>query len=146
MSGSYSTPESYVDTQVKLLQSESLIEDVIDKLKLHKLRPTGWRAWNAERPRLDRMVRPSRFRKKRIDPADTTQSDVRPRRPGPPAGWAQFMELQFVDHILDEGFALQELDLRVHIRFGRAVAPGHVAWILHVLEVGALKLQGCLTR
>ncbi len=38
------TPESYVETQVKLLQSESLLEDVIDKLKLHKDRPTGWRA------------------------------------------------------------------------------------------------------
>jgi capsular exopolysaccharide synthesis family protein len=42
--GSYATPESYVETQVKLLQSESLLEDVIDKLKLHKERPTGWRA------------------------------------------------------------------------------------------------------
>src|SRR5712692_7121262 len=45
-SGSYSTPESYVETQVKLLQSESLLEDVIDKLKLEE-RPTigGWRAF-----------------------------------------------------------------------------------------------------
>src|SRR6266853_3033861 len=42
--GSYTTPESYVKTQVKLLQSESLLEDVVDKLKLHKERPTGWRA------------------------------------------------------------------------------------------------------
>jgi len=42
--GSYTTPESYVETQVKLLQSESLLEDVVDKLKLHKERPTGWRA------------------------------------------------------------------------------------------------------
>ena len=33
--GSYASPESYVETQVKLLQSESLLEHVIDKLKLH---------------------------------------------------------------------------------------------------------------
>ncbi|HEY6943763.1 MAG TPA: polysaccharide biosynthesis tyrosine autokinase [Candidatus Acidoferrum sp.] len=39
-SGSYASPESYVETQVKLLQSESLIEHVIDKMKLQKERPT----------------------------------------------------------------------------------------------------------
>lgn len=39
----YASPESYVETQVKLLQSESLIEDVIDKMKLHKEKPTT--AW-----------------------------------------------------------------------------------------------------
>src|SRR5712664_2390793 len=33
--GSYASPESYVETQVKLLQSESSLEHVIDKLKLH---------------------------------------------------------------------------------------------------------------
>ena len=45
-SGSYSTPESYVETQVKLLQSESLLEDVIDKLKLEERPATGgWRAF-----------------------------------------------------------------------------------------------------
>jgi polysaccharide biosynthesis transport protein len=46
--GGYPSPESYVETQVKLLQSESLLEHVIDKLKLHKERPTsGWHgfAW-----------------------------------------------------------------------------------------------------
>jgi len=44
--GSYTTPESYVETQVKLLQSESLLEHVIDELKLHEDRPTtGWRAF-----------------------------------------------------------------------------------------------------
>jgi polysaccharide biosynthesis transport protein len=43
-SGSYVTPESYVETQVKLLQSESLLEDVIDKLKLQERPTTGWRA------------------------------------------------------------------------------------------------------
>lgn len=41
--GSYASAESYVETQVKLLQSESLIEDVIDKMKLEKGRPTA--AW-----------------------------------------------------------------------------------------------------
>src|SRR5215467_2225248 len=42
-SGNYASPESYVETQVKLLQSESLIEHVIDKMKLHRERPTT--AW-----------------------------------------------------------------------------------------------------
>ncbi|HKW89267.1 MAG TPA: polysaccharide biosynthesis tyrosine autokinase [Candidatus Acidoferrales bacterium] len=37
----YSSPETYVETQVKLLQSESLIEDVINKMKLHKNPPSG---------------------------------------------------------------------------------------------------------
>src|ERR1051325_8344058 len=41
--GGYSSPESYMETQVKLLQSESLLEDVIDKLKLHAQKPSGWR-------------------------------------------------------------------------------------------------------
>lgn len=41
--GNYPTPETYVETQVKLLQSESLLEDVINKLKLRQQRPaTGW--------------------------------------------------------------------------------------------------------
>ena len=44
-SGSYASPESYVETQVNILQSESVIEHVIDKLNLHKEPPaTGWRA------------------------------------------------------------------------------------------------------
>ena len=42
--GQYSTPESYMETQVKLLQSEALLEHVIDKLKMHKDQPTGLRA------------------------------------------------------------------------------------------------------
>ena len=42
--GNYSAPESYVETQVKLLQSESLLEHVVDKLKLRNERAaTGWR-------------------------------------------------------------------------------------------------------
>lgn len=44
----YATPEAYVETQVKLLQSESLLEHVIDKLKLHKERPSNrWQAFAA---------------------------------------------------------------------------------------------------
>ena len=35
----YASPESYVETQVKLLQSESLLEHVIDKLKLQNEQP-----------------------------------------------------------------------------------------------------------
>ncbi len=37
--GNNASPESYVETQVKLLQSESLLEHVIDKLKLQNERP-----------------------------------------------------------------------------------------------------------
>jgi polysaccharide biosynthesis transport protein len=50
--GNYTTPETYVETQVKLLQSESLLEHVIDKLKLHQERPkSGWQAfaWHVHR-------------------------------------------------------------------------------------------------
>ena len=44
--GNYASPESYVETQVKLLQSESLLEHVIEKLKLQNEQPkTGWRAF-----------------------------------------------------------------------------------------------------
>jgi capsular exopolysaccharide synthesis family protein len=40
------SPETYVETEVKLLQSESLLEHVIDKLKLHQERPkSGWQAF-----------------------------------------------------------------------------------------------------
>src|ERR1700756_1877549 len=42
----YTSPESYVETQVKLLQSESLLEHVIDKLKLQNEQPkSGLRAF-----------------------------------------------------------------------------------------------------
>ena len=42
----YASPESYVETQVKLLQSETLLEHVIDKLKLQNDQPTtGWHAF-----------------------------------------------------------------------------------------------------
>jgi capsular exopolysaccharide synthesis family protein len=56
-SGGYSNPESYMETQVKLLQSESLLEHVIDKLKLQE-KPTGWRLipWRA-RPEKEELIR-----------------------------------------------------------------------------------------
>ena len=42
--GSYVTPESYMETQVKILQSESVLGRVIDKLNLHAERPaSSWR-------------------------------------------------------------------------------------------------------
>jgi succinoglycan biosynthesis transport protein ExoP len=56
-SGSYSTPESYMETQVKLLQSESLFEHVIDKLKLQQQRPAGWRALTSRLPQKDELIR-----------------------------------------------------------------------------------------
>src|SRR5258706_13946694 len=41
--GSYASPESYVETQAKILQSESLLERVIDKLNLDQDQPqTVW--------------------------------------------------------------------------------------------------------
>jgi uncharacterized protein involved in exopolysaccharide biosynthesis len=41
--GNYGTPETYMETQVKLLQSVSLLERVIDKLNLQNDRPaTRW--------------------------------------------------------------------------------------------------------
>src|SRR4029077_8787871 len=42
--GNNTSAESYVETQVKLLQSESLLEHVIDKLKLQQQPVTGFRA------------------------------------------------------------------------------------------------------
>jgi succinoglycan biosynthesis transport protein ExoP len=56
-SGSYSTPESYMETQVKLLQSESLLEHVIDKLKLQQKHATGWRALTSRLPQRDELIR-----------------------------------------------------------------------------------------
>jgi succinoglycan biosynthesis transport protein ExoP len=41
--GSYVTPESYVETQVKILQSESVLGRVVDKLNPHVERPTTGR-------------------------------------------------------------------------------------------------------
>jgi polysaccharide biosynthesis transport protein len=62
--GSYASPESYVETQVKLLQSESLLEHVIDKLKLHKDRPTRWRSIASYLRRLRGSSEPSPLREK----------------------------------------------------------------------------------
>jgi len=57
---SYAIPESYVETQVKLLQSESLLEHVIDKLKLHQEQPaTGWRAFASRVQRIFRLSKGS---------------------------------------------------------------------------------------
>lgn len=43
--GNYTSAESYVETQAKLLQSESLLEHVIDKMKLqNEVPPAGWGA------------------------------------------------------------------------------------------------------
>lgn len=56
--GNYVSQESYVETQVKLLQSESLIEHVIDKMKLHKEQPTT--AWGIFASRVHRLFAFSR--------------------------------------------------------------------------------------
>jgi capsular exopolysaccharide synthesis family protein len=52
--GSDAAVESYLETQVKLLQSESLIEHVIDTMKLHKDRPTT--AWGTFAAALHRLM------------------------------------------------------------------------------------------
>jgi uncharacterized protein involved in exopolysaccharide biosynthesis len=56
--GSYATPESYMETQVKLLQSESLLEHVIDKLKLQDQPATEWRVltWHRQ-PKKEELIR-----------------------------------------------------------------------------------------
>src|SRR6266481_1656075 len=56
--GNYATPESYMETQVKLLQSESLLEHVIDKLKLQDQPATGWRilTWHRQ-PKKEELIR-----------------------------------------------------------------------------------------
>jgi succinoglycan biosynthesis transport protein ExoP len=60
--GSYATLESYVETQVKLLQSEYLLEHVIDKLKLQKERSaTGWRAFASRVQRVFEFSKSSRL-------------------------------------------------------------------------------------
>ncbi len=44
--GNYITAESYFETQIKILQSDSLIERVIGKLHIHEATPTpGWHAF-----------------------------------------------------------------------------------------------------
>ena len=53
---SYSSPEFYMETQVKLLQSESLLEHVIDKLKLQQ-RPSGWRVLTSHLPEREDLIR-----------------------------------------------------------------------------------------
>jgi capsular exopolysaccharide synthesis family protein len=58
----YASPESYVETLVKLLQSESLIEDVIDKMKLQKDQPSGiWGDFAAFVHRLFALSRTARL-------------------------------------------------------------------------------------
>src|ERR1700726_2362989 len=59
-SGNYTSPESYVETQVKLLQSESLLEHVIDKLKLQNEQPkSGLRAFTWRLHRMFQFSDPS---------------------------------------------------------------------------------------
>jgi succinoglycan biosynthesis transport protein ExoP len=63
--GNYGTAESYVATQIKILQSESLLERVIDKLELREAPPaTGrWAFVSRARQKL-RLSSPSRFSEK----------------------------------------------------------------------------------
>jgi succinoglycan biosynthesis transport protein ExoP len=63
-SGNYGTPESYVETQVKLLQSESLLEHVIDKLKLQQQPATGFRALTSRVRRIFESSQSANLRKK----------------------------------------------------------------------------------
>jgi len=62
--GSYASPESYVETQVKLLQSESLFEHVIDKLKLQQEPATGWRALTSRVRRIFELSKTSHLPEK----------------------------------------------------------------------------------
>ncbi len=63
--GSYASPESYVETQAKILQSESLLERVIDKLNLDQERPaTGWRGFASRVQRMFAWSKTSQVAKK----------------------------------------------------------------------------------
>lgn len=63
--GSYGTADSYVETQVRLLQSESLLEHVIDKLHLIQERPTtGWGAFAWRVQRIFKLSKASPIREK----------------------------------------------------------------------------------
>jgi succinoglycan biosynthesis transport protein ExoP len=63
--GSFDTRESYVETQVKILQSESLLERVIDKLNLLQERPaTGWRAFTSRVRRIFESSKTSHVQEK----------------------------------------------------------------------------------
>jgi polysaccharide biosynthesis transport protein len=58
--GNYASPESYVETQVKLLQSESLLEHVIDKLKLqNEQQKSGLQAFTRRIHRMFQFSDPS---------------------------------------------------------------------------------------
>lgn len=63
-SDNYTVTESYRETQVKLLQSEFLLEHVIDTLQLHKKPATGWRAVAARAHRFFQLSGDSRLPEK----------------------------------------------------------------------------------
>jgi capsular exopolysaccharide synthesis family protein len=51
--GNYATAQLYFETQIKILQSESVLQGVIDKLNLHEAPPaTGWRVFASHARRL----------------------------------------------------------------------------------------------
>ena len=52
-----------------------------------------------------------------------------------------FVELHLVDYVFDERFALQKLDLRLHVRFLRHIIPVGIN-SFHFLEIRALDLEG----
>jgi len=60
----YGTPEAYVETQVKLLQSESLLDHVVDKLRLQQQPPTGLRALTSRVRRIFESSKTSNLREK----------------------------------------------------------------------------------
>jgi succinoglycan biosynthesis transport protein ExoP len=61
------TPESYLETQVKLLQSESLLELVIDKVKLQNEQPaSGWRGFPARVRRIFSLSSPVQDKEKLV--------------------------------------------------------------------------------
>jgi len=58
----FSTSDTYLDTQVQIMQSEALIERVLDKLNLHEARPaTHLRAFVALARRMLGLPKPSRL-------------------------------------------------------------------------------------
>jgi capsular exopolysaccharide synthesis family protein len=56
----FSTADTYLDTQIQIMQSESLIERVLDKLNLHDARPTThWRVLTTRARRMLGLANPS---------------------------------------------------------------------------------------
>ena len=132
-SGSYNSSESYVDTQVKLLQSESLIEDVIDKLKLHQLRPTGWRAWM---PSVHNIV--ALFRHSRLPEKEELTREIESNLTVRTSGTSRLLEVLYESPDRRDAANFANTLVSEFIELGQEVrrksAEGNVEWLTSQLD------------